>query len=167
MNRQTVGPRALGRGHVFVEVRRAEKHKSTRESGPNVVLIALDTTRAMPWVWRKNETPVLDALAKQGTMFTHAVSTAPIHSPHIPILSGNPPHLTGVVTNGADMETRAAMLSYALGGGVVTGAFVSAYPLTQQFGWAQGGIIMTTPFVRPDGFGRERPAPPSILPSNG
>ena len=119
-----------------------KKHKSTRTAGPNVVLITLDTTRvdALGVYGGENQTPVLDGLAEEGTVFTHAVSTAPITQPaHLSILSGNPPHLTGVVTNGTDIGDRAAMLSYALGaGGWVTGAFVSAYPLTQQFGWAQG-----------------------------
>ena len=47
--------------------------------------------------------------------------------------------MTGVVTNGTDIGERAAMLQYALSaGGWVTAAFVSAFPLTQQFGWAQG-----------------------------
>ena len=119
-----------------------KKLKSTRTAGPNVVLITLDTTRvdALGVYGGNNDTPVIDGLAAEGTVFTHAVSTAPITQPaHLSILSGNPPHLTGVVTNGTDIGDRAAMLSYALGaGGWVTGAFVSAYPLTQQFGWAQG-----------------------------
>ena len=109
-------------------------HKSTREQGPNLVLITLDTTRVdvLGAYGSDNETPVLDALAHQGTMFTHAVSTAPITQPaHLSILSGNPPHLTGVVTNGTDIGDRAAMLQYALSaGGWVTAAFVSAFPLT-------------------------------------
>jgi len=116
--------------------------KSSRTEGPNVVLITLDTTRvdALGVYGGDNDTPVLDRLAKEGTAFTHAVSTAPITQPaHLSILSGNPPHLTGVVTNGTDIGDRASMLSYALGsGGWVTGGFVSAYPLTKKFGWDQG-----------------------------
>ena len=144
MNRQTLWGLMLLTGVAMYLWKSGdlEKHKSTRELGPNVVLITLDTTRvdAVGAYGGDNDTPVLDALAKQGTMFTHAVSTAPITQPaHLSILSGNPPHITGVVTNGTDIGDRAAMLSYALGaGGWVTGAFVSAYPLTQQFGWAQG-----------------------------
>ncbi len=141
--------------------------KSTRQDGPNVVLITLDTTRAdaLGAYGSTNETPVLDTLAKEGTMFTHAVSTAPITQPsHLSILAGNPPHMTGVVTNGTDIGERAAMLQYALSaGGWVTAAFVSAFPLTQQFGWAQGwdhyddrlrtGVL---------GSSRERPAAHTI-----
>ena len=144
MNRQTMWGlmMLLGVAMYLWKSGELKKHKSTRESGPNVVLITLNSTRAdaVGVYGGKNETPVLDTLAKQGTMFTHAVSTSPLTQPaHVSILSGNPPYLTGVVTNGTDIGDRAAMLSYALGaGGWVTGAFVSAYPLTRQLGWGQG-----------------------------
>jgi arylsulfatase A-like enzyme len=140
-----------------------KKLKSTRDDGPNIVLITLDTTRvdALGVYGGDNDTPVLDKLAQEGTMFTHAVSTAPITQPaHLSILSGNPPHMTGVVTNGTDIGDRAAMLPYALGaGGWVTAGFVSAYPLTQKFGFGQGWDHFDDQ-LRTELFGsnRERPA---------
>jgi arylsulfatase A-like enzyme len=115
------------------------KHlESSRSTGPNVLLITLDTTRAdaisaeqTPWVMR---------MADEGAQFSLAVSTAPITQPaHLGILSGEPPIRSGVVTNGTHIGDRPGMLSHRLkAGGWVTAAFVSATPLTKRFGWDQG-----------------------------
>lgn len=119
-----------------------EKHASTREAGPNVLLITLDTTRldAIGAYGSTNATPNLDRLAEQGLRFSQAVSTAPITQPaHLAILTGEAPYQSGVVTNGTKIGDRPTMLSRRLQSeGWVTAGFVSAHPLTRGFGWDQG-----------------------------
>ncbi|MGB0640266.1 MAG: sulfatase-like hydrolase/transferase, partial [Myxococcota bacterium] len=119
-----------------------KKHRSTRENGPNVLLITLDTTRvdSIGSYGSDNATPHLDRVASEGIRFTQAISTAPITQPaHLGILSGEPPYRSGVVVNGTDIGDRPKILARRLQSeGWVTSGFVSAYPLTQQFGWAQG-----------------------------
>ena len=119
-----------------------KKHRSTREHGPNVLLITLDTTRvdSIGSYGSDNATPHLDRVASEGIRFTQAISTAPITQPaHLGILSGEPPYRSGVVVNGTDIGDRPKILARRLQSeGWVTSGFVSAYPLTQQFGWAQG-----------------------------
>jgi len=96
------------------------KHlESSRSTGPNVLLITLDTTRAdaisaeqTPWVMR---------MADEGAQFSLAVSTAPITQPaHLGILSGEPPIRSGVVTNGTHIGDRPGMLSHRLKAGTQT-----------------------------------------------
>ena len=119
-----------------------KRHRSTRDAGPNVLLITLDTTRAdaIGAFGGDNDTPNIDRLAAEGARFTQAVSTAPITQPaHLGILSGEPPYRSGVVANGTDIGDRPGLLSRRLQSeGWVTAGFVSAYPLTRRFGWAQG-----------------------------
>jgi choline-sulfatase len=119
-----------------------KKHRSSREDGPNVLLITLDTTRldAIGAYGSDNATPSIDLLASEGTRFTQAISTAPITQPaHLGILLGEPPYRSGVVVNGTEIGDRPGILARRLQAeGWVTAGFVSAYPLTRQFGWAQG-----------------------------
>jgi choline-sulfatase len=119
-----------------------KKHGSSRDSGPNVMLITLDTTRldAIGAYGGGNLTPNIDRLAQEGARFTQAISTAPITQPaHLGILTGEPPYRSGVVTNGTEIGDRPGILARRLQSeGWVTAGFVSAYPLTGRFGWGQG-----------------------------
>lgn len=111
-------------------------------TGPNLVLVTLDTTRAdrIGAYGAENLTPALDALAADGALFETVVATAPLTEPsHLAILSGRPPHRSGVVTNGTDIGDQPALISRLLQErGYRTAAFVSAFPVHSRYGWAQG-----------------------------
>jgi arylsulfatase A-like enzyme len=112
--------------------------RSTRTKGPNVLLITLDTTRAD--AIGPKSTPAIERMAREGARFSTAVSSAPITQPaHLGMLTGEPPYVSGVVTNGTHIGDRPTALPIALSAaGYVTSAFVSATPLTSKFGWDQG-----------------------------
>jgi len=109
---------------------------------PSILLITLDTTRAdaLGLEADKVDTPVLDALAASGKVFSQAYATAPMTLPaHTSILTGLYPTEHGIHENGrrfADSErllaTRVERLGYK------TAAFVSAFPLAAEFGLASG-----------------------------
>jgi len=98
-------------------------------SSPNVILITLDTFRAdrMQYYGGIGLTPTLDALARQGTVFSHAVVSAGTTLPsHATILTGLYPRTHAVRSNFSslpdDVPTLAEQMRKA---GYDTGAFVS------------------------------------------
>ncbi|MEQ8762974.1 MAG: sulfatase-like hydrolase/transferase [Planctomycetota bacterium] len=110
----------------------------------SVLLITLDTTRADRFGFAGREdsgTPVLDALAARGVAFDQAYTVAPITLPsHTSILTGTYPLYHGVRDNrryraSPELDTLAEVLSED---GFQTGAFIGAFPLSEQFGLAQG-----------------------------
>jgi hypothetical protein len=124
---------------VFQNTPAAKIH---RASGPNVVVITLDTTRAdrIGAYGSSNATPYIDALAREGVVFETVVTPAPLTEPaHLSLFTGQPPHVTGVVSNGTDIGDRPTLLYRSLQErGYATAGFVSAFPLHARFGWAQG-----------------------------
>ncbi len=113
-------------------------------SGYNVLLITLDTTRADRlgcYGASGDPTPRLDALAKRGVRFEHAITVAPITLPsHSTILTGLYPPNHGVRDNGEfPLDPSHATLAELLGAqGYDTAAFVSAFVLDGRFGLRQG-----------------------------
>lgn len=110
----------------------------------NVVLITLDTTRAdyLGCYGRETAmTPNLDALASQGALFEHAYSSHPVTQPsHATILTGCYPMVHGVRDNllfqlPDSMDTLAEILGRH---GYGTAAAIGGFPLTREFGTAQG-----------------------------
>ncbi len=114
-------------------------------SGPNVLLITIDTFRADrlgalggP---HAAPTPTLDRLAAEGALFTRAMAPTPITLPsHAAILTGRTPARTGVRHNGLhrlgeDMPTLAERFAEA---GHATGAVVAAVVLAEQYGLGRG-----------------------------
>ncbi len=110
----------------------------------SVVLVTLDTTRADrigAFGGAAVPTPILDRLAREGTIATDAVSQVPLTLPsHATILTGRYPASHGVRHNGTyrlrdDEETLAERLSES---GFETAAFVGAYVLNRGFGTEQG-----------------------------
>jgi len=85
-------------------------------------------------------TPQLDALAADGVVFEQAIAPAPLtQSSHLAMLTGVPPHASGVVSNGTHIGDRPDMVQHAFAElGWDTAAFVSGFPLHSRFGWAQG-----------------------------
>jgi len=107
----------------------------------SLVLITLDTTRPdhLSPYGAANPTPAIAALAARGATFTEAFSTAPLAEPsHLAMLSGRPPHRSGVVTNGTPLGPQPALIAHALRAeGLTTAAFVSGFPLHARYGWDQ------------------------------
>ncbi|HEV7501761.1 MAG TPA: sulfatase, partial [Vicinamibacteria bacterium] len=110
----------------------------------NVVIITLDTTRADRlgcYGFAGIETPHIDALARQGTLFENATSTAPLTFPsHSSIFTGlTPPH-HGARDNGGFFldDARTTLAERLKAGGYATGAFIGAWVLESRWGLAQG-----------------------------
>jgi len=111
---------------------------------PNVVLVTLDTTRADHlggYGYAGARTPNLDALARDGVLFTQAASAAPLTQPaHSSIMTGMYPTYHGVRINGAtalsqEQKTIAEVLSER---GYATAAFIGAFVLDGRWGLNQG-----------------------------
>ncbi len=112
--------------------------------GANVVLVTLDTTRADHlgcYGDRRAETPNLDALAHEGALFEHCITSSPFTLPsHSSIMTGLYPPFHGVRLNGgaalADVHTTLAeSLSTK---GYRCGAFAAAFVLDGRWGLNQG-----------------------------
>jgi len=127
-------------------------------TGPNILLITLDTLRPdrIGAYGSDNRTPTMDRLAKTGARFDVAVSPAPLTQPaHLAILSGRPPHVTGVVANGTDIGDRPALVQRVLQDrGYRTAGIVSGFPLHSRFGWDQGFMVYDDDFGSVPGMHR-------------
>jgi len=111
----------------------------------NVLLLTLDTTRADALSCYGNlevQTPALDSLARQGTMFEHAYSPYPMTMPaHSTIMTGTQPPTHGIIDNSAAyrLSPEALTLAEVLADrGWQTAAFISAKVLDKAFGINQG-----------------------------
>lgn len=111
---------------------------------PDVYLITLDTTRADHigcYGHEAIETPAIDRLAAEGTLYENAFTAVPITLPsHTAMLTGTYPAYHGVRENGGfyvpeELETLAEVLGAK---GYDTAAFVGAFPLDSQTGLDQG-----------------------------
>src|ERR1017187_8334527 len=106
---------------------------------PNIVLVTLDTTRAdrMDFLGSKRGlTPNLDALARDGAVFTRAYSQAPLTpTSHATILTGTLPQyhqvLTFLIPLGKDLPYLPEILKAR---GYSTGAFVGSLALDPSWG---------------------------------
>jgi len=110
---------------------------------PNVILITLDTVRAdrMGFLGSKlGLTPQLDALARQGVVFEHAYSQAPITPvSHATILTGTFPQYHGIRNFGDRLPPSVPFLPDILHAqGYHTGAFVGSIILDPKNGFASG-----------------------------
>lgn len=115
----------------------------TREA-LNLVVVTLDTTRADfigAYGATTVKTPALDRLAREGTLFSQAMSSAPLTLPaHSSMFTGRFPPEHGVRDNGGfylapDQTTLAEMLKAR---GFATGAFIAAFVLDGKWGLDQG-----------------------------
>ncbi len=110
----------------------------------NVLLVTFDTTRAdfLGCYGKKSaQTPTLDRLAAKGFLFEKTAASNPVTQPsHSTILTGTYPLVHGVRDNSLfhlpdQSETLAEILAAQ---GYATGAAVGGFPLTTEFGTAQG-----------------------------
>ncbi len=110
----------------------------------NVVVVTFDTTRADHLACYGKEdvkTPVLDALAAEGTLFEQAAAAIPITLPsHSSLMTGKVPFTHGVRDNGLFVlgEEQITLAEILRERGYRTAAAIGAYPLTAEFGIDQG-----------------------------
>ena len=117
----------------------------TRPEGPRSVLfITMDTTRAdyLGCYGRTTaQTPHIDRLAREGTLFTRCTTCSPLTLPsHASMMTAVYPYVHGARQNGTGRlaesnETLAETLKAA---GFATQATVASFVLNRQFGIAQG-----------------------------
>jgi arylsulfatase A-like enzyme/tetratricopeptide (TPR) repeat protein len=133
----------IGAG-ALVFILKPRRVQITREGRLNVLLITLDTTRADRlgvYGYAKARTPNLDALARNGVLFSNAYSQVPLTLPsHCSIMTGTTPLAHGVHNNGTyvlppDKITLAKVLK---GQGYKTAAFVASFSVDSRFGLDQG-----------------------------
>jgi arylsulfatase A-like enzyme/Flp pilus assembly protein TadD len=111
---------------------------------PNVILITIDTVRAdhLGCYGAKDiQTPTLDGLARDGTVFERAISQVPLTWPsHAVILTGLYPFQNGVQDfTGQPLEPRFRSVAESFKQqGYATGAVVSAFVLDRSWGLARG-----------------------------
>jgi len=110
----------------------------------NVLLVTLDTTRADHlgcYGRTQASTPIIDALAAEGFLFETNISSNPVtQAAHSTIMTGVYPMAHGVRDNTLfrlpeGRQTLAELLGAA---GYATGAAIGGFPLTREFGTAQG-----------------------------
>jgi len=110
----------------------------------HVVIVTLDTTRAdrlSPYGYLDAAMPALERLAREGVLFDHAFSVAPLTLPsHTSLFTGLIPPRHGVRDNAATplAERYATLAEVVRGRGYCTGAFVSSVVLDSDRGLAQG-----------------------------
>ena len=113
-------------------------------TGPNVLLVTLDTTRADRlgcYGYAAARTPAIDALAEAGARFDAARSPVPLTLPsHASLLTGVHPAAHGLHVNfqGAVSDEARTLAEALRGCGYRTGAFVAAWVLNREFGLARG-----------------------------
>jgi choline-sulfatase len=113
-------------------------------ASPDVVLITIDTLRADHlgcYGDTAARTPVIDGLARQGTLFEQCQASVPVTLPsHASILTGQLPPQHGVRNNLTyELPDEVPTLAEALARhGYRTGAFVAARPLAAHFGLDRG-----------------------------
>jgi choline-sulfatase len=110
---------------------------------PNIILVTIDTTRAdrMGFLGSKRGlTPNLDAMARQGVVFTRAYAHVPITTAsHTTILTGTYPQFNRVNDFGVPLSARLPYLPDLLHAqGYHTGAFVGSLILDPLDGTAPG-----------------------------
>ena len=108
---------------------------------PAILLVTLDTTRAdaLGFENDKVRTPHLEALAARGVRFSQAYTTVPTTLPaHASIMTGLYPADHGIHENARTLANHHTLLGDLLRQrGYSTAAFVSALPLSSQFGLAR------------------------------
>ena len=120
--------------------------RAPRESAggrPNVLLVSIDSLRPdhLHCYGAEHDTsPVIDALARDGTRFQTVVSPSSWTLPaHLTLLTGLPPERHGVVDDATRLRGDALFLTEVLWqAGYTTAGFVSAPYLDAMYGFSQG-----------------------------
>ncbi len=119
--------------------------QSSRDEPLQVLLVTLDTFRAdhlgcIGGYWRQVETPNLDALAREGVLFTRGVAPVPLTLPaHAAVLTGEAPFQDGLLRNGQILPRSMGSVAQVFqASGFRTAAFVSASVLKGRTGLERG-----------------------------
>jgi arylsulfatase A-like enzyme/tetratricopeptide (TPR) repeat protein len=129
---------------AFFLIPRPKKTPVVRDGNLNVVLITLDTMRADRlgcYGYAQGRTPNLDAIARNGVMFSNAYAQVPLTLPsHASIMTGLNPAAHGVHNNGtyALSSERATLAKILKANGYKTAAFVASFSVDSRFGLDQG-----------------------------
>ncbi|HZU28426.1 MAG TPA: sulfatase-like hydrolase/transferase [Bryobacteraceae bacterium] len=132
------------------------------EQQPSLILISIDTLRANHlgcYGDRRARTPGLDALAREGTLFSRIETPVPLTLPaHTSLLTSTYPFTHGVEENGEQAPAGAVTLAAVLRDrGYATAAFAGGYVLDARFGLTSGFDIYDSPFHLGPDFGEEPP----------
>jgi arylsulfatase A-like enzyme/Flp pilus assembly protein TadD len=117
--------------------------RGTAGPADRILLVTIDTLRAdrLGYAGHDVETPNLDAFARDGAVFTQAVTAAPLTLPsHSTILSGFYPTRHQTRNNGTFHlpDTVVTVAERLREEGYATGAFIGSFVLDSRFGLAQG-----------------------------
>jgi choline-sulfatase len=109
----------------------------------NLILFTIDTLRADrvgAYGYPSARTRTMDALAREGVLFSRAFAAAPITlTSHGSILTGRYPPGHGARHNGIRLNPDVPTMAEALArSGFATAAFVGAFPLDRRFGLNRG-----------------------------
>ena len=126
-------------------------------AAPNILFITLDTTRADRlgcYGYTKKISTNIDGVAASGALFTRAISQATVTPvSHASIFTGLYPYTHGLrVMHGLSenyLDESLTTLAEALrANGYETAAFVSAFPVSERFGFQQGFDRFDAEFLR-------------------
>lgn len=128
-------------------------------NGPSVLIVSIDTLRADRLGvlgGRRNLTPNLDRLAREGVVFEKASSTAPWTLPaHVSLFLSQLPWDHGMTWRGARVSPGRTMLAeHYREHAYRTAAFTAGVYMTQWYGFDQGFETFEE-YDRADGFGTE------------
>jgi choline-sulfatase len=115
-----------------------------------VILISVDTLRAdhlSCYQAGRGQTPHIDALAKNGTLFSQVSSPLPLTLPaHVALFTSTYPFANGVQDNGVPIKSTAITLATVFkNAGYRTGAFVGSFVLDRRFGLSRGFDVYDGP----------------------
>ena len=121
-----------------------------RNERPDVILITVDTLRADhigAYGSASTRTPRIDQLAREGTVFTRAVTPMPLTRPaHSSMFTSLYPREHGVVNNSLALpEENITLAERFRAAGYATAAFVGVLLLAQESGALQGFEAFGTP----------------------
>ena len=110
---------------------------------PDILLVTIDTLRSdhcSAYGYPIATTPNLDALASAGVLYRRAYAESATTAPsHAVLMTGQHFRTYGLTRNGAELSADAVTLAEKLKeAGYQTAAFVSSFPVMQQFGFSQG-----------------------------
>jgi arylsulfatase A-like enzyme len=128
---------------AYAENRAVAELQPAPRSAPNVILLILDTVRAMSlssYGYARATSPHLDALATEGVRFERAVATASYTLPtHATLFTGRYPHQTSVGWGGPLDDDAPTIAEVLRRHGYATGGFAAnLLYCTRAFGLARG-----------------------------
>lgn len=113
-----------------------------------IILISVDTLRADHlgcYQAGRRQTPQIDALAIEGTVFSQVSTPFPLTLPaHVALFTSSYPFANGVEDNGVPLNSDAITLATVLkNAGYRTSAFVGSFVLDRRFGLSRASMCTT------------------------